>query len=261
MWMQMRRLKKRSSQDEALPLAQHLAALRALLLQISAVLVLAFSGTFIVSKRLLDWLISIAEDSGYELVYLSPQEIVLQQFRIAGMGALLLGLPLIVASVYRFVRVALNSRERVMAVLLCMAGCLCFCFGVVFAYRLVYPLMLQFFYGVNSGYSIASAVSIGSFIDLAFLVFMIFGCITELPVFCVLLAFAGLLTVDRMKMAERPVIVVMFVISALLTPPDVVSQLLVAVPMAVLYKLSEVLVWVCQRRKRRQPVAPASVEE
>lgn len=250
MWKK-RLMKKRSRRDEAVPLEQHLKALRTLLLQVCIVFAAAFSGTFAVSKMILNWFIGVAEDSGYKLVYLSPQEVVLQQFRIAGMGGLLLGLPLIAVSLYWFIRVALSRKERVAAVLLCMAGCLCFCLGVVFACMLAYPLMLQFFYGVNSGYSIASAVSVGGFIDLAFLVFLIFGCVTELPVFCVLLALAGVMTLDRMRVAEKPVFVAAFIIGALLTPPDVVSQLLVAVPLIVLYKLSEVLVWICQKRNKR----------
>lgn len=251
--MKDRRLKqkKRHKGDEAVPLVQHLAELKRMVLTTALIFVFFFTGTFVFSKQLLESLIRLAEGCGYEIMYLTPQEIVMQKFRIAGSGAVLLGAPLMLFGVYRFIRIALNKRERLAGIMTAVFGYGAFWLGAVFAYRVTYPLMLQFFIGVNNEYVAASAVSIEGFISLAFTVFLVFGCITELPVFCVLLAETGVLTVGKMRMAEKTVVVAMFALGALITPPDVISQLLVAVPMIVLYKFSELLVWICEKRKKR----------
>lgn len=255
-------LKKRKNRiDELHPVAYHLAALRRLLASIAAVFVLAFFITFFFSDEILSWIILTAGNSGYRMVYLSPQEIMIQQFRIAGMGALLFGAPFILFCLYCFVRIALNKRERRFALAVASAGYLCFWAGLYFVCRLVFPLMLQFFIGVNQGYDIISTVSVKNFIDLYFMICVIFGVITELPVVCVFLAAAGILTTDRMRMVEKPVIVAAFVIGAVITPPDIISQLLVAVPVVMLYKVSEFLVWIFQMRHKKSKQNEESYNE
>lgn len=243
---------KHRCEDKAVSIAEHLAALKHALVAAVLIVFLAFCFTFVFSKSILNWLLSVAEGCGYSMVFLSPQEILIQQLRIAGISALLFGSPLVFMCVYSFVKVALSKKERVAIVCLCTAAYVLFWCGMLFAQKLAYPLILQFFTGVNAGYSVTSAVSVEGYVTLAITVFTIFGCVTELPVCCIVLALAGALSYETMRKMEKPAIVLMFVVGAVITPPDVVSQLLVAVPLTVLYKVSEVLVWLCWRMGKRE---------
>lgn len=195
-------------------------------------------------------MICLADTNGYQMVYLSPHEVLLQQFRIAGAGALFFGLPLLVVLVYGFLRIALKKKERIAIGTLGVIGYALFWCGLIFAYKIMCPLMLRFFYDVNNLYNIASAVSVESFLSLVITVFVVFGSIMELPVVCTALALLGVLSHGVMKSVEKPDIVLMFLASAVVTPPDVVSQLMVAIPLVLLYKISEGLVWICRRHKK-----------
>ena len=109
--------------------------------------------------------------------------------------------------------------------------------------------MLEFLISLSSGSSVSATVSVQSYISFLMTVFMVFGFIFELPMVSVLLTQMGFLKAEWMKKGRKIVIVGIFFIAAVITPPDVVSQVMVAVPMLVLYELSIVLCMLCQRLK------------
>jgi sec-independent protein translocase protein TatC len=128
-------------------------------------------------------------------------------------------------------------------------GLICFCIGVYFAYRIMLPFMLHFLISLSTGSGVTASISVQNYMTFLMTLFLIFGIVFELPVVSVLLTQMGLLKVEWMKKGRRVVIVVIFVIAALITPPDIVSQIMVAIPMIALYELSIILCTICQKLK------------
>ena len=122
---------------------------------------------------------------------------------------------------------------------------------VYFAYRIMLPFMLQFLIGVSLGTDISAAITVGNYISFLLTMFVIFGLVFELPVVSVMLTQLGILKVEWMKKARRFVIVISFVVAAIITPPDVVSQIMVGIPMLILYQLSIILCMISEKLRRR----------
>ena len=121
---------------------------------------------------------------------------------------------------------------------------------MLFAYFINIPFMLRFLIQFSSGVSISASISIQEYISFLLTVFVIFGVIFELPVVSVLLTLLGILQAKWMVKGRRAMIVVIFFVAAVITPPDVVSQILVAVPMIALYELSIFLRRLCGQREK-----------
>jgi sec-independent protein translocase protein TatC len=103
------------------------------------------------------------------------------------------------------------------------------------------PFMLYFLIDISNGSDISASISVQNYISFLLTIFMIFGVVFELPVVSVLLTQLGLLKVEWMKKGRRVVIVVIFFLAAVITPPDIVSQIMVGIPMIGLYELSIII--------------------
>ena len=120
-------------------------------------------------------------------------------------------------------------------------GLLFFVVGVLFAYYISVPFMLYFLKEFGAGSDIIASISIQEYVMFLTTVFMIFGVIFEMPVISVLLSLVGVLMAKYLIKARKPAIIIIFIVAAIVTPPDIVSQIMVAVPMVALYELSIVL--------------------
>ncbi|MDE7243351.1 MAG: twin-arginine translocase subunit TatC, partial [Oscillospiraceae bacterium] len=150
-----------------------------------------------------------------------------------------------------FARPGLRKNENIIFLFSMIFGLLCFGLGVYFAYRIMLPFMLYFLSSVGGGSGISAAVSVQSYMTFLMTVFVVFGIVFELPVISILLTQMGLLRVQWMRKGRRVVIVAIFVAAALITPPDVVSQVMVAIPMMALYELSILLCTLVQKLRDR----------
>jgi sec-independent protein translocase protein TatC len=143
--------------------------------------------------------------------------------------------------IWAFVSPALRKTEKLFFMLAMIFGLICFCIGVFFAYKIVLPFTLNFLISFNSGSGAESAITLQNYISFLMTIFTIFGVVFELPVVSVLLTQMGFVKVSWMKKGRKPMIVVIFLVAALITPPDIVSQIMVAFPMLFLYELSIIL--------------------
>lgn len=234
--------KKKDAKDGgSMSLTGHLTEMRNRLI-ICVVVFIAASLIFLSqAERLVSLLTDMGRVYGYVYVFLAPQELLMQYFKVSLIASICITLPLILYEVWAFARPGLSRRENVATVLALVFGLLCFVIGVLFAYKITLPFMLHFLIKLNTTGDIAASISVESYINFLMTVFIIFGCVFEMPMLSVILSRLGILTPKLMRKGRPVVIVATFVIAAIITPPDVFSQVMVAIPMLGLYELSILL--------------------
>lgn len=238
--------------DGDMPLSGHLRELRNRLLLCGLVLLAAALAGLHFAPRLVEQLLAIGRQYGYRFVYIAPQELLMQYFGMALLFAVCTALPVLCWQTWAFVRPGLRAHENTLFLFAMGSGLVCFAAGVVFALRIMLPFMLYFLSTLGGGGSIEAAISVQNYMTFLMTVFVVFGIVFELPVVSILLTSLGLLRVEWMKKGRRVVVVLTFVVAALITPPDVVSQVMVAIPMLLLYELSIVLCSVFQKFRKTE---------
>jgi len=161
---------------------------------------------------------------------------ILVPLKITLMGGFLLALPIVLYQVWAFVAPGLYSHEKKMVLPLVISSTLLFLIGVAFCYFLVIPGMSKFIQAFAPA-SITAAPDIEQYFGFVLTLFMVFGIAFEVPVAVVVLARVGVVTLAQLRQWRGYFIVGAFVISAIVTPPDVVSQLALAIPMCILYEI------------------------
>ncbi len=241
--------RKKGSENGEMSLSGHLRELRNRLLVCVFLLVIAMLAGLHFAPQLVTLLLDMGRTYGYRFVYISPQELLMVYFSVALIVGLCATLPMILYQLWAFARPGLKKGENLFFLFAMIFGLICFCGGVYFAYRVMLPFMLYFLISLSKGSGVSAAVSVQNYVTFLMTIFMIFGLVFELPMVSVLLTQMGLLSPKLMKAGRRVVIVVSFFLAALITPPDVVSQVMVAVPMIGLYQLSIFLCAICQKLK------------
>lgn len=247
----MKKVKKSANPDKEMSLSGHLRELRNRLLLCLILLAATMLAGLNRAPQLVALLLSIGEKYHYHFIYISPQELLLQYFFLSFVTGLCVTLPVIVYQLWAFVRPGLKKGENLLFLSAVVFGLVCFCAGIYFAYRIMLPFMLEFLISLSGGSSVEASISVQNYIHFLMSIFIVFGVVFELPVVSILLTQMGFLKVRWMKKGRRAVIVVIFFVAAVITPPDIVSQVMVAVPMMALYELSILLCTFCQYVKGR----------
>ncbi len=172
---------------------------------------------------------------------LRPLTIFLMELQIALMGGFVLALPVVFFQLWRFVAPGLLAREKRLVLPIIALSVACFLIGASIAYYIVLPLGLRFFLGLESE-NVTSQWAIDEYISFVLKLLLGFGLVFEMPVIALFLSRIGLLTAAYLRRVRRYGIVGIFVLGALFTPPDPISQILMALPLLVLYEVS---IWVC----------------
>lgn len=183
--------------------------------------------------------------------------------KVAMMAAFLITLPFILYQVWAFVAPGLYTHEKRYILPLVVSSLLLFALGMAFAYFLVFPVVFGFIVKV-APVGVAVMTDIGKYLDFVITMFLAFGVTFEVPVVVVALALMGMVEVDKFREARPYVIVGAFVIGAIFTPPDVVSQIMLAVPLWILYELGVIVAgWVVKKRvaEAEEPYQPMTDAE
>ncbi|WP_251449043.1 twin-arginine translocase subunit TatC [Vermiculatibacterium agrestimuris] len=244
--------KARQNNEKRMKLTGHLKELRNRLI---VCLLILFIGTIVglgFAPRVVEHLLGLGEVYGYQYVYLAPQELLMQYMSVALIFGLVCAMPVIMYEVWAFARPGLTKRENLAFVFSLIFGSIFFCVGVYFAYRIMLPTMLLFLSTLENRAEVAAAISVQNYISFLLTIFIIFGVVFELPVISVVLNALKLLKVEWMKKARRFVIVISFVVAAFITPPDVISQIMVGIPIIFLYQLSIILCLIMEKLRRRR---------
>ena len=243
--------KKEGKPDGSMSLSGHLKELRNRAFFCVLVLAAGFAVCLSFAPQMVTMLTDMGMEYHYVYVYIAPQELLMVYLSMALTGGLVLAFPFIAYHTYAFCSPGLERRERRFTLFALLFGTICFCVGVLFAYFLSVPFMLRFLIQFSDQVSVSASISIQQYVSFLLTVFVIFGAIFELPVISVLLTVLGILRAEWMVKGRKAMIVVIFAVAAIITPPDVVSQVMVAIPMIGLYELSIFLSRLFGRKKKK----------
>ena len=156
-------------------------------------------------------------------------------FKLSFFAGLLIAMPYVIYQLWAFVAPGLYRHERRFAVPLLVSAILLFYVGIAFAYYFVFPVMFEFF-AHTTPKGVAMMTDINNYLDFVLTMFLCFGLAFQVPVAVVLLVVMGVVPIDKLKTNRGYVLIGLFILAALLTPPDAISQVSLAIPMYLLYE-------------------------
>jgi sec-independent protein translocase protein TatC len=224
--------------DAPAPLIAHLIELRRRVLVGIGAILLLFCALLPFSEQLFALFarpLVAALPEGAHMIATSVAAPFLTPFKLAFVAAVFLAAPVLIHQIWRFVAPGLYASEKRLVVPLMVSTIALFYSGIAFAYFIVFPLVFQFFVQAAPP-DVVVMTDISAYLDFALAMFFAFGLAFEIPVGAVLLVWAGMTTPAGLGRVRPYVFVGCFIVGALLTPPDVVSQSLLAVPMYLLYE-------------------------
>lgn len=226
-----------ASQTQEQPFIAHLIELRDRLLRVVIVVGLLFIPLFYFANDLYAWLSEplLRYLPGGRMLAIDVITPIFTPLKLALVTAIFIGIPYILYQLWAFIAPGLYQHEKRLALPLLVSSIILFYSGMAFAYYVVFPLVFEFLTGfVPAG--VEMATDIARYLDFVLKMFFAFGVAFEVPIATILLIAAGLTTPDKL-VEKRPYIIVgAFVIGMLLTPPDVISQIMLAVPMWLLFE-------------------------
>lgn len=232
----------------------HLIELRDRLLRVVVVLLLVFIGLFPFANDIYTLLarpLLSALPAGGQMIATAVTTPFFVPMKVAMLTAFVLSLPHTLYQIWAFVAPGLYSHERRFMAPLVAASTLLFLSGMAFAYYLVFPVVFGFITGI-APQGVAVMTDIGNYLDFVITLFMAFGMAFEVPVAVVLLVYFNMVSIATLKKIRAYVVVGAFVLGAIFTPPDVISQIMLAVPLWLLYEAGILVAGLVQTR-RPQP--------
>lgn len=188
---------------------------------------------------------------------LRPMTYFFINLQIAFMGGFVLALPYLLLQIWHFIAPGLLRTEKRLALPILSLSILCFAIGALIAYLLVLPMGLRFFLALEPP-DMTSQWSADEYISFVLRLIFGFGIVFEMPVMALFLSKVGVLTAERMRRIRRYAIIVIFILAAIITPPDPVSQLMMALPLLLLYELS---IWICKVTAKKRSTGETDLEK
>ena len=244
--------KKDNKEEEDLAegtLLSHLIELRSRLIKIAATVLVLFAALIpfaqrifeVVSKPLVDVL------PGQQMIATAVASPLLTPFKLTFFVALFVAMPVVLYQVWAFVAPGLYKKEKHFAFPLLFSSIMLFYAGVAFAYFVVFPLVFGFFTAITPA-GVEMMTDISSYLDFITTIVLAFGLAFEVPIATVLLVWTGLTTTEKLGKARPYVFLMAFVVGMLLTPPDIISQTLLAVPVYLLYEAGIIMARIFARK-------------
>jgi len=228
-----------SPHDNELPLVQHLIELRNRLLKIIVIVLVIFLGLFYFANDIYTLVAAplqkfLPPETG--MIATEVASPFLTPFKLTLFVSVVLAAPFILHQIWAFIAPGLYTHEKRLAVPLLTSSVVLFYSGMAFAYFVVFPLIFGFFTSASPE-GVAVMTDISSYLDFVLKLFFAFGIAFEIPIATILMIHAGIITPNDMAKKRPYVLVGCFVLGMLLTPPDIISQTLLALPMWILFEV------------------------
>ncbi len=252
--------------DSAAPLIDHLIELRQRLIRALIAVAVVFVIAFIFADQIFQLLIipyerAAGSDEQLKLIFTAPQEYFFAQLKIALFTALFIAFPVIATQIYKFVAPGLYKNERQAFLPFLFATPILFFLGASLVFFVVMPLAMTFFLSMQQAGTDITTIEllpkVSEYLGLIMTLFFAFGLVFQMPVVISLLARAGLVSEEGLKSKRKYAVVLTFIAAAVLTPPDPVSQIGLAVPTLLLYEVSIYVTRLIERKRQEQEEAAA----
>ena len=243
-------MSEQESIDQPLPLVVHLTELRDKLLRSLLAVLVVFIGLFPFSNEIYTFVsrpLRALLPEGASMIATEVASPFLTPFKLTLVVAVFLAIPYVLYQVWSFIAPGMYRHEKRLAIPLLVSSILLFYAGAAFAYYVVFPLIFAFFTSVGPD-DITIMTDINRYLDFVLKLFFAFGLAFEIPIAAVLLIWAGITTPEDLAKKRPYIIVGCFIFGMLLTPPDIISQSLLAIPMWILFELGVFFGRFIQRR-------------
>jgi len=245
--------------EKKMPLLEHLLELRNRLMYSVLAIGIAFAGCYFIAPDIYAFLVQpladLLEGQNRRMIFTGLTEAFFTYLKVAFWAAAFLSFPIIASQVWMFVAPGLYKTEKRAFLPFLVATPILFFLGGAVAYYLVFPLAWQFFLGFETGspepgmLPIQLEARVAEYLSLVMTLIFAFGLAFQLPVLLTLMARAGLVSADGLARRRKYAIVLSFLAAAILTPPDVISQVLLGIPIVILYEVSIHLARFMERRR------------
>ncbi|MFZ1814192.1 MAG: twin-arginine translocase subunit TatC [Rhizobiaceae bacterium] len=248
-------------ESSSAPLIEHLIELRQRLFRSVVAIFVLFIICYIYANQIFNLLVvpyerAAGTDANLKLIFTAPQEFFFVQVKIAFFGALFFAFPVLATQIYKFVAPGLYKNERSAFLPYLIATPVLFTLGACLVYFMIMPLAMAFFLSMqqqgDQGAIIELLPRVSEYLGLIMTLIFAFGIMFQLPVVITLLAKAGLVTTDSLKAKRKYAVVLTFIAAAVLTPPDPISQIGLAVPTLLLYELSILSARLVEKKRLKQ---------
>lgn len=238
--------------EKKMPFLDHLEELRWTIIRSLIAIFVGAVVCFIFNEHIIAALKAVAPSDKMTLVILGPTDDFVIALKVAMFAGLVLALPYVAYEFWKFIVPGLLAKEKKLVPPIVFFTVLCFIAGGTFAYFIILKFALNFFLTFSD--QTVNMIAISKYLGFVVTIILVFGVVFELPVLSFFLSSIGLLTPEFLRSKRRYSIVIIFIVAAILTPPDVLTQLLLAGPLIVLYEIS---IWVSAavaRKKREKQV-------
>jgi sec-independent protein translocase protein TatC len=248
--------------EAKMPFTEHLEELRKRLITCAVSIAIGFVISYFFKETIFEWMMRpllqvLPEGGSQKLIYTAPHEAFITYLKVSFIAGVGLASPVILLQIWRFIAPGLYQHERRYLLPVVFFSTFFFVGGALFGYFIVFPFGFSFFVSFANDF-ITPMISTREFTSFATRLLLAFGFVFEMPVFAFFLAKMGLLTAQFMRKQRKYAILLIFISAAVLTPPDVVSQMLMALPLIVLFEIS---IWIAAIFGRKEKTGEAVEEE